>query len=868
MKFRFVNQKKYYPAYSSLLVLLIYLIILAFSNILGYGNLTILSGDLFTQYIAFIQSFLNKLREGGNMWYSFSLYFGSSTATTYAYYSLSPFNLLYIIPGCSVSAMTLIIITLKLMLAAASFQFFSFKFMQQKHVYTVALSAAYPLCTFVMVMQYQIMWLDALYILPILLTAIKEHVQKGYNIYLPLIYAYLFITNFYMGYIVGIFSALVYIALLIYHLPSINKTDILSTLKNAAFFSFFVLIAAGICCIILFPVGYDLYLSRKDSSEVFSSINYTLPDLFNNLFLGEIQGMGSPIPLLYCGLPILLLFPFYYKSIHICRKEKILFSSVLIFYMLGMQFVPVYAFLHAFETPNWYAFRFAFCVVFLLLFMAFRIIPFYQDIPFRQMIVYATGLILFYSLMIPFQQATLSYPSSNTHERLLLNMIFIISYVSVFFLLRKHTKQRLLQILLLFIWICELTCNGVICMRSNSFGLLSEDYVNNWEQQESELLSMIPVDNTGFNRFRINEELSFNAPSYFHYPGVISFSTADAPVLRSTMSSLGISNAFGTLCDHGYTDVTKMLFSVKYEANLKEYSMTNNPYSLPLGYMVSSGIASYAPKSNPFLSQEALIESMTGKQIKIFDDVPFDELELDLRNMEIIPLSETLVFQHLSNISTNGLISFRTRHDDGRTLYVFISPNHSAAMDTTSPEIIGVADGFMKSTNMSDCAITAFSVDEDENDCLTLKFFTGANYDYEIRNILFSRYDASVLPMIYSDLSRYPLEISNWKDGEISGTVTATEDRPVLFTSIPYNKGWQATVDGVPAKVLTTLNGTFLALVLSPGEHLIHLQYEQPYLMPASAVSCISVLLWLLLWLKSRHSVSKITTTGQPGGAE
>ena len=68
-------------------------------GILGYGNQTILSGDLYQQYIGFIHLFIDTIRSKGDWGYSFSLYLGQPTASTFAYYCLSPFNLLYLIPG-------------------------------------------------------------------------------------------------------------------------------------------------------------------------------------------------------------------------------------------------------------------------------------------------------------------------------------------------------------------------------------------------------------------------------------------------------------------------------------------------------------------------------------------------------------------------------------------------------------------------------------------------------------------------------------------------------------------------------------------------------------------------------------------------
>ena len=56
------------------------------------------------------------------------------------------------------------------------------------------------------------------------------------------------------------------------------------------------------------------------------------------------------------------------------------------------------------------------------------------------------------------------------------------------------------------------------------------------------------------------------------------------------------------------------------------------------------------------------------------------------------------------------------------------------------------------------------------------------------------------------------------------GTLTTTEDRPTVFTTIPYDAGWQITVDGERVDTYETLDA-LLAFDLSPGEHTVEMRY-------------------------------------------
>ena len=53
--------------------------------------------------------------------------------------------------------------------------------------------------------------------------------------------------------------------------------------------------------------------------------------------------------------------------------------------------------------------------------------------------------------------------------------------------------------------------------------------------------------------------------------------------------------------------------------------------------------------------------------------------------------------------------------------------------------------------------------------------------------------------------------------------MTATKDKPLLLLTIPYDTGWEATVDGISAQIYPVVEDTFCGLVLSPGEHEVEL---------------------------------------------
>lgn len=89
------------------------------------------------------------------------------------------------------------------------------------------------------------------------------------------------------------------------------------------------------------------------------------------------------------------------------------------------------------------------------------------------------------------------------------------------------------------------------------------------------------------------------------------------------------------------------------------------------------------------------------------------------------------------------------------------------------------------------------------------------------------------------ELKAQTLENIVMENNRIRGTISADTDKLLTF-SIPYQKGWSATVDGVRVPLVKT-NIMYTGLEITPGEHEVVLQYEMPGIRPGLLVTGISV---------------------------
>jgi uncharacterized membrane protein YfhO len=92
----------------------------------------------------------------------------------------------------------------------------------------------------------------------------------------------------------------------------------------------------------------------------------------------------------------------------------------------------------------------------------------------------------------------------------------------------------------------------------------------------------------------------------------------------------------------------------------------------------------------------------------------------------------------------------------------------------------------------------------------------------------------------YARWSDKQLQVMNFEDGYVMGYMDSDEDG-LMFTSIPYDEGWTAYVDGEKTE-LTSVAGAFVALNLTAGAHIIEFKY-----FPRGLKS--GIMLTLLGWL-------------------
>ena len=95
---------------------------------------------------------------------------------------------------------------------------------------------------------------------------------------------------------------------------------------------------------------------------------------------------------------------------------------------------------------------------------------------------------------------------------------------------------------------------------------------------------------------------------------------------------------------------------------------------------------------------------------------------------------------------------------------------------------------------------------------------------------------------VINDLKTNQLEITKYKkDNYIKGIINVDKDKTTLFTTIPYNKGWNIYVDNKKINY-STCTESFICLDLSQGNHTIEFKFIPRGFIIGSIISLITLI--------------------------
>ena len=424
------------PLLGFLLALVLYCLTSIICNKYPTGQYSFILSDLKAQYAPFLA--LNRARifdlaNGSdhlinNLTYSFQLGLGKNFMGTFGYYMASPLNLLYLLFDPSqVDFVVILIVISKLSLSSGFMTLFLCSRTENKKTnWPILLGIVYAFSLYAQAFAFQIMWLDGYMLLPLLLFFLEKFIERRRYLGIILTLLVLFISNYYIAYMVGIYSFL-YLLVRMFEL----KVSIRKALGTAVRYALTAGFTAMCTAVIILPVGIDTLVNSDKTQNSGSPdlIMYTPMTLIKMFLMGDpgdfMDVLPANYPFFFLSLAVTVFVLIFILSKVFNGREKTVLIICLIGAFLSTGFYYFDKAWQVFDDPNWFYHRHAFVFLTIFLVITLRVLERMSEIEFKD--ITKVAMIVIAGLIITYEFGRFK----NEDKIFIYNLIFILVYCAI-----------------------------------------------------------------------------------------------------------------------------------------------------------------------------------------------------------------------------------------------------------------------------------------------------------------------------------------------------------------------------------------------------------------------------------------------------
>lgn len=834
-------------------------------EIYPFGGRNVLLIDLFHQYAPFLSDLQDRIRSFSGLLYTWTGGLGTNYLPLYAYYLASPLNLLSVFfPKSLLSELVLFLILLRTGLSGAFFAVYLKKTRgDEGGVSIAAFATMYALSGFMLAYSWNIMWIDAICLLPLLVLGMIKIVQGKSGLFYCITLAIMLFSSFYMSVFICLFLALYFAVCLVKYNSFREPMVLVNRIRN---FGLYSLLSAGLASVLLVPTYFGLKLT--------SAVGETLPakfkqyfdmfDYLNRHFVLEPPAIREGMPNLYCGIAVMILIPLYFFSKSINLKEKFSYLSILFVLFISFNTDTLNFIWHGGHFPNQLPYRYSFLYVFVVLtlaYTAFTKLKEYEGVNIGIVSLIAAGIVIL-------SQKLLKTPPK--HYILYVSIFFIAIYAAALTVDRRSIiKPGIKPLVFLVVVGIEILVNTIVTIGiidSTEYYSSREGYSNGIEVSDiRKQIKELKSTDDSFYRMEVFPPKTTNDPFLYNYRGVSIFSSTIPEKPVRLMGNLGFhNNGINSYKYEGSTVLLDSLLGVKYfitRNNLTDerlYSVVNatdeivtyeNPYALPPGILAPVEIEQWRSYSgNPFNTQNTLVEEMCGVSDIL---VPLKQIQGDNNNLTFTsPGTNHYSFKRDNKDSKS---TARIEIELERSGYVYLYLELSGDMVDNGFVMVNNKRVDFNARRSTVANIGYCEVSDKVRFELTLKASAPESGSFKLLSYTM---DIEKFEEAIKLLKEKSMKVTSFTDNRLSGTIKTEEDGLMIMT-IPFDPGWQVKVDGEKTET-RALDEGFLYFDLPAGEHDIELIFIPDKMDVGLIISLVSIAVLVLLYLYNRRHPDKI----------
>ena len=810
-----------------------------------FGGNQIMIIDSWHQYYPILQELHSKLQNFDSIFYTWQSGMGSNFFVMIGYYAMSPINLLSIlVPSEFLREFMLFATIFKIALAGSFFAIYIQALHKRNDMSIVLFGLFYAFSGFLMGYYWDIMWLDAVALLPLVILGLHRLMDEGKWRLFSITLAITLISNFYTAYFVCLFVAFYFFVLFTQKSQGKNFKNFLYQFAKVGAAS---LLGIGLSALTLLPIVYGMsraYGLQSGNPKVLTTY-HAMIDIFNNLLANIKPTVLDGLPNIQSGMLPLMFFLLYFAVKSIPIRNKVSNGLLMAFLFLSMNLNMLNFFWHGFHFPNQVPFRFSFLVSFVLITLAYEAFTHLKDIDTKPLTTLAFGFIAYLLVSEKLYKDTFDF------KVFYVSILYIGLYLIVLIAwLNKRITTGLLMVLLLCIGLSEYGLSAFKATETASNSARGDYPTQNIAVQKA--LEDMRKQDSGFYRAEMFPLYSANDPILYGYPGITQFSSTANSKINYYLKDFGLS------ADPGSNSVKYLpappfvsgMLSIKYMLSKNDaipmpnsaytemgkydgLTLLRSNYPMPMGIVADNPIETFdIGNINPFEVHTSYLKEALGRDISIYETIPLS--------------SEAYSNIERTNIEQDLRYNYRNQDPGqvGRATVGFTAPEagqYYGYMLNGSKEVTLTVNGSSRMYETPRGVLMDLGFIE-ENSAISFDFELAAQAS-GFFDIAIVRLDIPSYESAYNEIIVNRFDVIDYSSTLVEGLVTSSKAGNLIL-SIPYDPGWKATVNGLKVQP-THLKEGLMMIPITEGSYSLRLSFIPHGFVAGIGISSFSLLIFI-----------------------
>lgn len=768
-------------------------------HVYPFGDNSFLTNDLKYQYIDFFAWFRRVLLGEANLRYSFSQGLGMNTWGLYSYYLASPFNLLCVLfPADKLTLFVFVITALKLGCIHISSAWYVQKRFGLSKSAAFLLSASFTFCSWTVSNLRNPLWIDCLILLPICAYGCYELIREQRMARLVIATALNVMFCWYTAYISILFLCIFVLVEFIDYVAAEGFSWKLMV-DRAIRFAGAIVLGLLLSAWTFLPT----ILAMSKGGPVLA-LGPLLKTSLKSLIRGFLPGMwvnNDSTPQFYCGVIVMLLAVSLLLNRRISIKTRIATLVTAVILIASSVLSPLEYIWCGMRVPNGFYSRTAFLLSFFTLWAAGYALQTLKDRP----------------------KVRRAYPPTVVLPLLALTAIELFT--------NAHVMWNQLY-------------TGYSEDANSSYVAAAFSTIKPIQDEDSTPFYRIDRTTTRADSAALNEGLALG------YNQLSSYSSANSPQAIALLNSLGYSSVgeFSTRYAEPILAVDALL-GVKYaivDLAAAGYAATSepadatsavykNPYTLSVGIAASKDIQnSTLEGENPFEKQNDLYSKIVGRKVDLYTKIDATKTadNQNSKQWSVTVPAGSIGYLYINRDASAGSYWPIALTIDQRTIN-----NEAWRFDNNIRQI-------------------AYASDAPSQHTVSIEVAEGYTDIPQGNEPVFYALNLEAFKQIIDELKASEFVPTVFEDGKVEGEYTAENDCNLLL-SVPYDEGWNVTINGTAAKLTPAADKGLSCLNVKKGTNKIVMTYKTPGALAGLAVSLATAASLIAAGLYTRHRKSR-----------